>query len=253
MQYHTIPSQSDQPEALKHWFDSPLGRLLLDVESKLLEEILPSLFGYHLLQLSVDGRQVMFGASPIPHKIMLNDRLELGMSKRSIIADNDELPVLNSSIDVVLLHHALDYADNPHQVLREAYRVLRPGGHIVIVGFNPASLWGVYRRLRRARQAPWNGRFIRHGRLQDWLRLLELTETQCLSGCYVPPFESPIWRRRLSWLRFFARRAPAKSGAVLVTVARKDIVGVTPLREMWKRKLVKPLGVIDANPSANKM
>ena len=39
--------------------------------------------------------------------------------------------------------HILEFADEPHQVLREVERVLVPEGHLVITGFNPASLWGL--------------------------------------------------------------------------------------------------------------
>ena len=69
--------------------------------------------------------------------------------------------------------------------LREVERVLVPEGRVVIVGFNPASLWGLRQRLGAiaargsARVAaplflPRAGEFIGYRRLRDWLRLLEL-------------------------------------------------------------------------------
>ena len=48
---------------------------------------------------------------------------------------NEELPLEHNSCDVVVLHHALDFAQSPHQVLREAARILRPGGHLILLGF----------------------------------------------------------------------------------------------------------------------
>ncbi|MBS99781.1 MAG: class I SAM-dependent methyltransferase [Oceanospirillaceae bacterium] len=249
MTFQQLPQPGELNEQLKQWFDSPLGRELLDAEHRLLEQVLPELFGYHLLQVGVDSRYPMFTASPVPHRIMLGPSLELGMEKRSIIARSDELPVQSDSIDVVLLHHALDFSDNPHQVLREAARILRPGGHLVNLSFNPASLWGIYRRLTRRRHAPWSGHFIRHGRLQDWISLLEMTETRSLSALYAAPLENPKRRRRCSWLRVLARGAPAHSGAALLLVARKDVPGMTPLRQPWRRKLIS-LPVIEPKPTA---
>ncbi len=71
----------------------------------------------------------------------------------------------NDNIDVVLLHHLLDYVDSPQDVLREAARVVLPMGHLVIVGFHPVSSWGLWRQVARFRgRAPWTGRFIRAGR-----------------------------------------------------------------------------------------
>ncbi|WP_188749976.1 class I SAM-dependent methyltransferase [Marinobacterium zhoushanense] len=249
MTFHQALNINQLTPAIMQWFDSPLGGELIEVEQQLLEQVLPTLFGYHLLQIGVDSRRPMFAASPVPHRILLGPSLELGMEKRSIVASNSELPVQSDSMDVVLLHHALDFAENPHQVLREAARVLRPGGHMVILGFNPASLWGIARYLRRRKQVPWSAHFIRHGRLQDWLGLLELTEVRTLSGLYMPPFESLRRRQRSAWLRALAQRAPAHSGAALLVVARKDVPGMTPLRTPWRRKLIS-LPVIEPKPTA---
>lgn len=243
------PGPRELVPLMQDWFDSALGQELLQTEQQMLERVLPALFGYHLLQVGIDNRYPMFASSPVPHRILLGPTLELGMNKQSIVARGDELPVQTGVADVVLLHHALDFAPNPHQVLREAARVLRPGGHLVVLGFNPASLWGLYRRLKRRRCAPWLGHFIGHGRLQDWLGLLQLTETRVLSDFYGPPFESPRWRERCSWLRPLGRRAPARSGAVLLVVARKDVAGVTPLRKQWRPTLIS-LPSIEPKPTA---
>ena len=47
----------------------------------------------------------------------------------------------------VVLPHVLEFEANPHQVLRESERVLIGEGHVVILGFNPWSLWGLWRLL----------------------------------------------------------------------------------------------------------
>jgi SAM-dependent methyltransferase len=62
--------------------------------------------------------------------------------------DFDALPFPNQSLDLVLLPHTLELARDPHDTLREVERVLVPEGRVVIVGFNPASLWGL--RQQRA-------------------------------------------------------------------------------------------------------
>ena len=45
--------------------------------------------------------------------------------------DMHELPVADASFDTVLLMHALTYTNEPQTVFKEAYRVLRPGGHLL--------------------------------------------------------------------------------------------------------------------------
>ena len=64
----------------------------------------------------------------------------------------DALPFDAASLDLVILPHALELARDPHLALREVERVLVPEGRVIIVGFNPASLWGTRQRLGRMRR-----------------------------------------------------------------------------------------------------
>jgi ArsR family transcriptional regulator len=57
-----------------------------------------------------------------------------GLSGVTLVqGDMDELPFEASSFDEVLLFHVLTYAREPRAALREAARVLRPGGRLVAV------------------------------------------------------------------------------------------------------------------------
>ncbi len=236
--------------SLSHWFDSPLGQELLQQEQAFAEEVLPTLFGYHLLQVGWDYRQRLFSASPVSRKVMLIPQMQLGADARTLIAQPTELPVVSSEIDVVILHHALDYADNPHQVLREAARILRPGGHLVSFSFNPASYWGLWRYFKRHTPPLWGGHFISQGRLHDWLGLLEMTELKTQSACYHLPIESERLRGRLKLFEYCSQRLPLNSGAVLMVLARKDVAGMTPLRPEWKKKRLLGMPVAEPKPTA---
>ena len=47
------------------------------------------------------------------------------------------LPVERDGYDVVILHQVLHYLDDPVRALREAARVLRPGGRLIVIDFAP--------------------------------------------------------------------------------------------------------------------
>lgn len=49
------------------------------------------------------------------------------------LGDMEELPIASSEVDLVLLHQSLHHALHPSQALAEAWRVLRPGGRVVLL------------------------------------------------------------------------------------------------------------------------
>ncbi|MFW1677832.1 class I SAM-dependent methyltransferase [Pontibacter sp. JAM-7] len=234
MSFQVQPSLPTLLPALRNWFDSELGQELLQRERALLDRVLPGLFGMELVQFSVDSRVKLWESSPVQHCFAIAPQLELGMDEAQLVALSHEVPLTHESMDVVLLHHALDFTPAPHQVLREASRILRPGGHLVVIGFNPLSLWSPRRLCRNRRQTPpWCGHFLSHRRLSDWLKLLELTELKHLSGYYLPPFDNQRWRARCRWLERYERGGVGHYGAFSLVLARKDIAGMTPIRSGW--------------------
>jgi len=235
---------------LSEWFDTALGQELIQHERAMAEDVLPTLFGYHLLQVGYDCRQVLFEASPVSRKLMLIPGMQLGAGPSTILAEHEDLPVISNELDVVILHHALDFAANPHQVLREAARVLRPGGHLLSFSFNPASYWGVRRLLKKSAWPIGTGNFIRLGRLHDWLSLLEMTELKTRTACHYLPLESQRWRRQLRWFESLSRRLPMHSGAAMMVLARKDVAGMTPIKPDWRRRRILTMPVPEPKPTA---
>ena len=85
-----------------------------------------------------------------PHRVALDRRLR--RRPRSCVADPHWLPFPENALDLIVLPHALEFTDDPHQLLREVYRAMRPEGQIVIAGFNPFSLFGAKRYFGRGRR-----------------------------------------------------------------------------------------------------
>lgn len=250
MKFSAQLPQNTLAPLLSEWFDTALGQELIRHEQAMAENVLPTLFGYHLLQVGYDCRQRMFNASPVSHKLMLIPCMQLGADPATILAEHEELPIVSNEVDVIILHHALDFATNPHQVLREAARVLRPGGYLLSFSFNPVSYWGMRRVFRKATGPVGSSHFIRLGRLHDWLGLLEMTELKTRTTCHYLPFASQSWRRRLCWFERLSRRLPMHTGAAMMVLARKDVAGMTPIKPDWRRRRILTLPVPEPKPTA---
>lgn len=240
--------ESDQPplvelqDGLNRWFGSELGLQLLEREQQVLDRLMPKLFGYHLLQVSAAENVDLTEHAAAGHCFKLVSRIALGMPENVLVGEMETLPIASECVDAVVLHHALDFASSPHQALREAVRILRPGGRLVVVGFNPFSFWGLQRLLfKRREQVPWSGRFMTYRRLQDWLRLLEMKCDRVESGFYRPPLQSVRWMQRLLVCERWGSRSQSINGAFWVVSACKETYAGTPVGRSWSHRFAFPL------------
>jgi len=223
------PPPDLQPD-LAQWYACELGQDVLRAEEALLADILPELFGYHAVQLGQVVKHNLLTASRIRHRTVVGAAPTVtGLSP--LVALPEQLPFATGSIDLVLIHHGVDTAVSTHALLREASRVLIPGGHILVVGFNPWSLWGLWRLLRFPwSRVPWLRRFVSPQRLADWMRLLDFEVVGLESAFFVPPLQSAIVRRRFAWLEHLGPRYWSQGGASYVLLARKHESCLTPIR-----------------------
>lgn len=248
----THPSENGRREALAQWFAEPLGGALLEAEQAALAEVLGGLSGYHSIQLGGLGEVDLLGPTATPHRVVVEGDVAQNRGRAGLFATPEQLPLAGDSVGVTLLPHTLEFCAEPHEVLREAYRVLIPEGHLVLVGFNPWSAWGV-RRLLQGREVPWNGRFLSPQRVRDWLALLGFKVELTRHIFYRPPFNSPVLLKRLGVMeRLGARWWPPLSAAYLL-VARKRVLPLTPIRPRWRaRRGLVPGGLVEPTTRARR-
>jgi SAM-dependent methyltransferase len=230
---------------LNRWFQTPLGKRLLSEETCILQQILPQLFGYHLLQIGNVGHGRLLESSRIMHRCVSSlSANTICKPYSSVYALADALPFAQDSLDVVVLPHVLEFEENPHEVLREVERVLIPEGHVVILGFNPVSLWGIWRWFFARREtAPWCGRFLPQLRIKDWLALLGFDLKKQQTFFFALPFHSDRFKNYTKSVEKIGSRWAGNFGAVYVVVAKKRIATLTPIKSRW---LTQPTLVTEA-------
>jgi len=229
---------------LRTWYARYPGKWLQQQEQELLRQILPDLFGYHILQVNVYFDIDCMQASRIPYRIFLDNdmadshtALPAGFDKNCVAISGlpESLPIASDSLDVLLYLHTLEFTSDPHEILREADRTLVPEGHVVILGFNPWGFWMLWRIiLRWTKKPPWCGRFVRQTRLRDWLQLLGFDITATYSYFFRPPLSHPGIMNKLAFLEKLGLRWwPFFCGAYII-VAKKRVSGLTPLKPRWR-------------------
>lgn len=214
------------PTSLAEWFATPLGAYTLAREQAWLNETTPDIFGYHAVQLGLPAIDLL-RESRITHRIRVAP--EAGADLR---AQLHELPIESQSVDLCLLPHTLEFAANPHEVLREVDRIVRPEGRILIIGFNPWSLYGL-KRTWADTSLPWNGQFVSLVRMKDWLQLLSFEPAAGKLACYIPPFESAAWQARMGFIESVGDRWWGVAGGVYMLEAVKRVQGMRLIAPAW--------------------
>lgn len=229
-------------QKLRAFWSSPLGQIFINTEQAFIKKNIDNLFGYHLLLLGEPQFINCVLDTAILHRVWIHTEISKQENNSPLRARQDKLPILGDSIDLVYLAHCLEFSNNPHEILREAYRVLIPEGHVLICGFNPWSFWGVWRYgVRYLNQVPWDGRFISVARLKDWLALLGFDVVQIQKCFFRPPIKNVLWLQRLSWLEKVGSLCMPFFGGDYIVIARKRVEVLTPIVPAWRRekKLVR--------------
>ena len=243
-------SAETQRRLLGEWYREAPGRFLRDQVRDAVEPLLRDLFGYHLIQLgTLDWNPSPLAVSRIMHRVVVDCCDPAHGFPVDLIASFEHLPIDSDTVDGVFLLHTLDFCAAPHQLLREVERILIPEGRVVIVGFNPMSLWGVWHILPGyRRQVPWCGAFIGGLRVKDWLQLLGFDVEATEHLMFRPPLRHHGLMNRLQFLEQAGRRWWHPLGGVYVINAVKRVSRLTPIKPRWRAQRV--MGVSGIEPTA---
>jgi SAM-dependent methyltransferase len=236
-----------QPDYPTSWQDLPNGELIVANINQTLAPWWPKFFGYHLLKIGALSGEIDSSQSPIKHQLTLSEQAQ----KCNLVGDIDDLPLLEHSVDVCVLAHALEFSLDPHHVVREANRVLIPNGYLVITGFNPFSLAGLNQFIPyRRNKTPWNERLFSPMRVKDWLHLMGF-EIQLDKRFLHSTLARQVTQGVISnhWHNIASRYFPSL-GSVYVIVAKKRVLPLTPIKAKWQiRPRFEPVKVPTMNSS----
>jgi SAM-dependent methyltransferase len=148
-----------------------------------------------------------------------------GRASLACVAEDDSLPFPDLSFDRILLVHGLEQADHARRMLREAWRLLKDDGRMIVIVPNRRGLWAYVEGTPFGHGQPYSP-----GQLNRVLGSLFFHVERQDSLLFAPPLN---WRLNLrafdSWERIGSTMAPQLAGLTMAE-AGKDLHAVMPLR-----------------------
>jgi SAM-dependent methyltransferase len=134
------------------------------------------------------------------------------------LGELERLPFSDNSVHWLLMLHALEFSDHPADILREAHRVLVPGGKLLMFvphRHRPWRWWG---------DSPFKkGTSYRYGELRRLVHHAELTITDCSGALMLPPFHIPFWAHIIRYAEQSLAALLPRAGSVICMEVEKQI------------------------------
>lgn len=161
-----------------------------------------------------------------------------GRPSLAALVHPQDLPLGDASVDRILMVHALEFADNPTEMLNEAWRVLAPGGRLVLVLPNRRGLWSRFEHTPFGSGRPWS-----RGQATRLLRETMFTPSGFSDALHFPPFRRPGFLKLAGAFERVGRRNwPIFSGVIIVEATKLVYRGIpVATRADARRRVRRPV------------
>ena len=162
-----------------------------------------------------------------------------GAPNHSLMVEEDAWPLDTGSVDRLVILHGLETAAQPQAMLAEAWRVLGPGGRLLVMVPNRAGLWA------QSEATPFGiGRSYSRGQLESQARAAGFVVEWTGAAVYIPPSDRRFWLKSAQmWERTGTRIARLLIAGVVVTELAKQVAAPVPPGS--RVSVPSPLDVLD--------
>ena len=148
----------------------------------------------------------------------------------SALVETTMMPLPDSSVDRILVIHALETGEHPRDMLEEIWRILAPGGRVILIAPSRSGLWARLDTTPFGHGHPYS-RGQLHALLQETLFLPIFWD----EALYVPPFGRAFLLRSAPAFERIAGRFSLPGGGVHVVEATKQLYRPINLRRAVRR------------------
>ncbi|WP_036263514.1 class I SAM-dependent methyltransferase [Methylocapsa aurea] len=161
----------------------------------------------------------------------------------SALVEPTMMPLPDSCIDRALVVHALEITEHPRDLLAEIWRILTPGGRIIVIAPSRTGLWARIDRTPFGHGQPYS-----LGQLRELMRETLFSPTHWDEALYVPPFQrrTPL-RSALAFERIGAYFGLPGAG-VLIVEATKQLYRPVGLRRMAHQAIPRFRPALEPQP-----
>ncbi len=226
---------------LREFYAGRLGQAVRRLLRQRLRALWPDVQGLRVLGLGyatpylrlfeAEAERVL-AAMPGPQGVVRWPRGQVGQAAagRVMLVDEEDLPLPDSSIDRILLVHALENADNVRAMLQEVWRVLTPQGRLLAVVPNRRGLWAHIDATPFGQGHPYTP-----PQLTRLMRDAQFSPLQSRGALWYPPSERafmlrmvPAWEATGEWLW-------TRFSGLLLLEAEKQVFMPAPLKRQRGR------------------
>lgn len=235
---------------LKNFYNSRLGRQTRAKLRMKIAHIWPKVAGERVLGLGYptpflrpfrDEAERVLAFMPASQGVFRWPHQEASCT--SLVCD-DMLPLPDASLDRVLLTHSLEMTDNPRELLVEIWRVLSPGGRLLVMVPNRTGLWA------RMENTPFGyGRPFSRSQLTALLREVLFSPVGWVSALHTPPIERRSFLTS-RWMENGGERYWSRlSGAFLMEATKEMYQGIPAKAQRSLAPVFKPILLPTPQPS----
>ncbi len=175
---------------LRSFYSSSLGEVARRVIQKIVRERFSNCSGYSILgvgyatpYLEVFREEAVRVLAFMPAEQGVLNWPISGLSSSALV-ETTAMPLPNSCIDRALVVHALEITEHPRDLLSEVWRILTPGGRVIVVVPCRSGLWARLDRTPFGHGQPYS-----RAQLGELMRETLFSPTHWSEALYVPPFQ----------------------------------------------------------------
>jgi SAM-dependent methyltransferase len=152
-------------------------------------------------------------------------------ASRTAIAEEEALPFPDLLFDRVVMVHGLETAENARRMLREAWRVLKDDGRLLVVVPNRLGLWAHRESTPFGHGQPYSA-----GQLEALLQRQMFRVRRRDAALFVPPFRSRLLLRTARAWEGLGSVIYPRFGGLTLMEAQKDMFAGLPVETVPARR-----------------